>query len=138
MTEAEVQTPPKKKQSSTKKKVRKNISTGIVHIKASFNNTNVTVTDVQGRVIAWATSGICGFKGARKSTPYAAGLAAKNAIDKAKDHGLRTVTVQVKGPGTGRESAIRALQSTGIKVLSIEDVTPIPHNGCRPSKQRRV
>ena len=137
MTEAVVQ-PIKKRQPSAKKKIRKNVSTGIVYVKASFNNTNVTITDLQGHVIAWATSGLCGFKGARKSTPYAAGLAAKNALDKARDYGLRTVTVKVKGPGSGRESAIRALQATGVKVLSIEDVTPIPHNGCRPSKQRRV
>ncbi|HET6613586.1 MAG TPA: 30S ribosomal protein S11 [Kofleriaceae bacterium] len=122
----------------TKKKVKKNIQTGVAHIASTFNNTIVTITDVSGNVISWSSSGSCGFKGSRKSTPFAAQLAAENAAKKAQDHGLRNVSVFVKGPGSGRESALRALQSAGFKISLIRDVTPIPHNGCRPPKRRRV
>ncbi|MFO1462661.1 MAG: 30S ribosomal protein S11 [bacterium] len=121
-----------------KKKVRKNIGVGVVHINATFNNTIVTVTDVSGNVIAWSTSGAKGFKGSRKSTPFAAQIAAEDAVRKAMEHGLRSVTVLVKGPGSGRESALRAIANTGVRVTYIRDVTPIPHNGCRPPKKRRV
>ena len=121
-----------------KKKVKKNIQTGVAHISATFNNTIVTITDVTGNVISWSSAGACGFKGARKSTPFAAQLAAEAAARKAQEHGMRTVQVFIKGPGSGRESAIRALQSAGFKVSLIRDVTPIPHNGCRPPKRRRV
>jgi small subunit ribosomal protein S11 len=122
----------------TKKKVKKNIQTGVAHISSTFNNTVVTITDVSGNVISWSSAGACGFKGSRKSTPFAAQLAAENAARKAQDHGMRNVSVFVKGPGAGRESALRALQSTGFKISLIRDVTPIPHNGCRPPKRRRV
>ena len=122
----------------TKKKVKKNIQTGIAHIAATFNNTLVTITDISGNVISWSSAGACGFKGSRKSTPFAAQLAAESAARKAQEHGMRTVQVFIKGPGSGRESAIRALQSAGFKVSLIRDVTPIPHNGCRPPKRRRV
>lgn len=122
----------------TKKKVKKNISSGVAHIAATFNNTIVTITDVSGNVISWSSAGACGFKGSRKSTPFAAQLAAESAARKAQEHGMRTVQVFIKGPGSGRESAIRALQSAGFKVSLIRDVTPIPHNGCRPPKRRRV
>ena len=122
----------------TKRKVKKNIQTGVAHIAATFNNTIVTITDVSGNVISWSSAGACGFKGSRKSTPFAAQLAAENAARKAQEHGMRTVQVYIKGPGSGRESAIRALQSAGFKVSLIRDVTPIPHNGCRPPKRRRV
>jgi small subunit ribosomal protein S11 len=122
----------------TKKKVKKNIQTGVAHISSTFNNTVVTITDVSGNVISWSSAGACGFKGSRKSTPFAAQLAAENAARKAQDHGMRNVSVLVKGPGAGRESALRALQSTGFKISLIRDVTPIPHNGCRPPKRRRV
>lgn len=122
----------------TKKKVKKNIQTGVAHIAATFNNTIVTITDVSGNVISWSSAGACGFKGSRKSTPFAAQLAAESAARKAQEHGMRTVQVFIKGPGSGRESAIRALQSAGFKVSLIRDVTPIPHNGCRPPKRRRV
>ncbi len=122
----------------TKKKVKKNIQTGIAHISATFNNTLVTITDISGNVISWGSAGGCGFKGSRKSTPFAAQLAAETAARKAMEHGMRTVQVFIKGPGSGRESAIRALQSAGFKVSLIRDVTPIPHNGCRPPKRRRV
>lgn len=121
-----------------KKKVKKNIQTGVAHIAATFNNTIVTITDVSGNVISWSSAGACGFKGSRKSTPFAAQLAAESAARKAQEHGMRTVQVFIKGPGSGRESAIRALQSAGFKVSLIRDVTPIPHNGCRPPKRRRV
>jgi small subunit ribosomal protein S11 len=121
-----------------KKKVRKNVQTGIAHISSTFNNTIVTITDVSGNVIAWSSAGANGFKGSRKSTPFAAQLAAENAAKKAQDHGMRTVQVFVKGPGAGRESALRALQAAGFKISLIRDVTPIPHNGCRPPKRRRV
>ena len=121
-----------------KKKVRKNIQTGVAHISATFNNTIVSITDVSGNVVAWSSSGTCGFKGSRKSTPFAAQLAAENAAKKAQDHGMRTVQVFVKGPGSGRETAIRSLQAAGLEVGSISDVTPVPHNGCRPPKRRRV
>ena len=121
-----------------RKKERKNITNGVVHVNSSFNNTMVTITDVQGNTIAWTSSGLMGFKGSRKSTPYAAQLAAEDAGKKASEHGLKNVDVEVSGPGSGRESALRALQSIGFTITSIRDVTPIPHNGCRPPKRRRV
>lgn len=121
-----------------KKKVRKNISTGIAHIQSSFNNTLVTITDVNGNVISWSSAGSRGFSGSRKSTPFAAQLAAEDAARKAQEHGMRTLALFIKGPGAGRESALRAFQSAGIRVTLIRDVTPIPHNGCRPPKRRRV
>ena len=121
-----------------KRKEKKNIPEGIVHIQSTFNNTIVTITDLSGDVVAWSSSGMQGFKGSRKSTPFAAQMAAEDAVKKAKEHGLRSVQVYVKGPGSGRESALRSLQTTGIRITSIRDVTPIPHNGCRPPKRRRV
>jgi small subunit ribosomal protein S11 len=121
-----------------KKRTKKNVPIGIVHIHASFNNTIITITDPTGNVIAWSSAGVRGFKGSRKSTPFAAQMAAEDAARKAADQGMRTVTVYVKGPGAGRESALRALSSAGIRVTVIKDVTPIPHNGCRPPKRRRV
>ena len=121
-----------------KKKVRKNVQSGICHIQSTFNNTMITITDAQGNTIAWSSSGSLGFKGSRKSTPYAAQVAAEDAGKKAMEHGMRTIEVEVKGPGSGRESALRALQAVGFQVTSIRDVTPIPHNGCRPPKRRRV
>jgi len=121
-----------------KRKERKNISTGVAHVNASFNNTMVTITDIQGNTIAWSSAGIMGFKGSRKSTPYAAQLAAEDAAAKAQEHGVKTIEVEVRGPGSGRESALRALQAAGFNVTSIRDVTSIPHNGCRPRKRRRV
>lgn len=121
-----------------KRRERKNISSGVVHVNASFNNTMITVTDEQGNAISWSSAGGMGFKGSRKSTPYAAQLAAEDAAKKAMEHGMQTVNVQVRGPGSGRESALRALQSAGLTVSMIRDVTPIPHNGCRPRKRRRV
>ena len=121
-----------------KKKEKKNITTGIAHINSSFNNTKVLISDVQGNAIAWSSSGTMGFKGSRKATPYAAQLAAEDAGKKASEHGLKNVDVEVSGPGSGRESALRALQSIGFNITSIRDVTPIPHNGCRPPKRRRV
>jgi small subunit ribosomal protein S11 len=123
---------------SQKPKERKNIAQGVVHIKSTFNNTVVNITDVGGDTISWASAGMVGFKGSKKSTPFAAQLAAENAARKAMEHGLRRVEVQVKGPGAGRETAIRALQAVGIEVTLIKDVTPLPHNGCRPPKRRRV
>ena len=123
---------------SAKRKPRKNVSTGIVHVKASFNNTIVTITDVNGNVVSWSSCGSRNFKGSRKSTPFAAQLAAEDAARKAQDHGMRTIAIFVKGPGSGRESALRAFQSVGMRVTLIRDVTPIPHNGCRPPKRRRV
>jgi len=120
-----------------RKRDRKNVSSGVVHIKSSFNNTIVTITDAQGNVISWASSGAVGFKGSRKSTPYAAQQAAERAANQAMEHGLRRVEVQVKGPGSGRDTAVRSIQNTGIEVTSIKDVTPVPHNGCRQPKRRR-
>ena len=117
---------------------RKNVSTGVVHIKSSFNNTIVSITDQEGNVISWASAGNVGFKGSRKSTPFAAQLAAEQAARRAMEHGVRKVDVVVKGPGSGRETAIRSIQNTGIEVTGIKDVTPVPHNGCRPPKRRRV
>ena len=122
----------------TKKKEKKNVANGVVHIQSTFNNTIVTITDTVGNVVAWSSAGMQGFKGSRKSTPFAAQLAAQDAAKKAMEHGMRSVEVYVKGPGPGRESALRALQATGFSVLTIKDVTPIPHNGCRPPKRRRV
>jgi len=122
----------------TKKKVKKNVQSGIAHIQSTFNNTIVTITDVSGNVVAWSSSGVRGFKGSRKSTPFAAQLAAEDAAKKAMDHGMRSIAVFVNGPGSGRESALRALQAAGFKITLIRDVTPIPHNGCRPPKRRRV
>ncbi|MBW2517206.1 MAG: 30S ribosomal protein S11, partial [Deltaproteobacteria bacterium] len=116
----------------TKKKVKKNVASGVVHIQSTFNNTIVTITDVGGNVISWSSAGVQGFKGSRKSTPFAAQLAAEDAAKKAMEHGMKTVEVYVKGPGPGRESALRALQAAGFNVSMIKDVTPIPHNGCRP------
>jgi len=121
-----------------KRRERKNIERGAAHIQSSFNNTIVTITDVQGNTLSWASSGGLGFKGSRKSTPYAAQMAAETAAKAAMEHGLKTVEVYVKGPGSGREAAIRALQAAGLDVTMIKDVTPIPHNGCRPPKRRRV
>jgi small subunit ribosomal protein S11 len=121
-----------------KRKEKKNVPTGIAHIQATFNNTRVTITDPQGNTIAWATAGGQGFKGSRKSTPFAAQLAAEDAVKKAMEHGVRTVEVRIKGPGAGRESALRGIQAAGLNVTLIKDVTPIPHNGCRPPKRRRV
>ena len=123
---------------SGKKKVKKNVPSGVVHIKSTFNNTTINVTDLSGNTISWSTAGTQGFKGSRKSTPFAAQLAAEDAAKKAMDHGMRQVVVLVRGPGAGRESALRAIQSSGLKISVIKDVTPIPHNGCRPSKRRRV
>ena len=121
-----------------RRKERKNITNGVAHVNASFNNTMVTITDVQGNTISWSSSGVMGFKGSRKSTPYAAQVAAEDAAKKAQEHGMKTLEVEVRGPGSGRESALRALQAAGFTVTSIRDVTPIPHNGCRPRKKRRV
>ena len=121
-----------------KKVVKKNVATGICHIQSTFNNTIVTITDITGNVISWASAGSRGFKGSRKSTPFAAQLAAEEAARRAMEHGMRSVAVFVKGPGAGRESALRALQSTCFRITLIRDVTPIPHNGCRPPKRRRV
>ncbi|HVI02723.1 MAG TPA: 30S ribosomal protein S11 [Enhygromyxa sp.] len=121
-----------------KRKVKKNVPTGVVHIRSTFNNTLVTITDVNGNTVAWASSGIRGFKGSRKSTPFAAQLAADQAARAAQDHGMTSVSIRVSGPGAGRESALRAIQAAGMRVTSIKDVTPIPHNGCRPPKRRRV
>ena len=122
----------------TKKKEKKNISNGVVHIRSTFNNTIITITDTAGNVISWSSSGIMGFKGSRKSTPFAAQLTAEDAAKKAMEHGVKNVEVYVKGPGAGRESALRSLQAAGFNVTLIKDVTPVPHNGCRPPKRRRV
>ena len=121
-----------------KKRERKNISTGVAHVNASFNNTIITISDMQGNTISWSSAGAHGFKGSRKATPYAAQVTAEDAGKKAQEHGMRTLEVLVKGPGSGRESALRALQAVGFTITSIKDVTPIPHNGCRPPKRRRV
>lgn len=122
----------------TKRKTRKNVQTGVAHIQATFNNTIVTITDTHGNALSWSSAGARGFKGSRKSTPYAAGVAAEDAARKAQEHGLKTVSVNLKGPGSGREAALRSLQSAGLRITSIRDVTPVPHNGCRPPKRRRV
>jgi len=122
----------------TKKREKKNILNGVVHIQSTFNNTIITITDPTGNVVAWSSAGVQGFKGSRKSTPFAAQLAAEDAVKKAMEHGMRNVEVYVKGPGAGRESALRSLQAAGFNVIMIKDVTPIPHNGCRPPKRRRV
>ena len=124
--------------SRVRRRERKNITNGVVHVNASFNNTMVTITDEQGNAIAWSSAGGMGFKGSRKSTPFAAQMAAEDAAKKAMEHGRKTVNAEVRGPGSGRESALRALQSAGLTVNMIKDVTPIPHNGCRPRKRRRV
>jgi len=121
-----------------RRRERKNITSGVAHVNASFNNTMITITDAQGNSIAWASSGSSGFKGSRKSTPYAAQIAADATARKAMEHGVKTLEVEVKGPGSGRESALRALQAAGFTITSIKDVTPIPHNGCRPPKRRRI
>jgi len=126
------------KKRGTKKVVKKNIATGIAHIRSTFNNTIVSITDVNGNVVSWASAGSRGFKGSRKSTPFAAQLAAEEAARRAAEHGMRSIAVFVKGPGSGRESALRAFQGAGFKVTLIRDVTPVPHNGCRPPKRRRV
>src|ERR1043165_611468 len=123
---------------AAKKKIRKGVTRGVAHIKATFNNTMVTITDVNGETLSWASAGTVGFKGARKSTPFAAGRAAEHAAQQARKHGLMEVEVKVKGPGAGREQAVLNLQNAGLKVTGIEDVTPLPHNGCRPPKKRRV
>jgi small subunit ribosomal protein S11 len=127
-----------KETTRVKRRERKNITSGVAHVSASFNNTMVTITDAQGNAIAWSSAGLCGFKGSRKSTPYAAQMAAEDAGKKALDHGMKTIEVKVSGPGSGRESALRALQAVGFTITTIQDVTPIPHNGCRPPKRRRV
>lgn len=127
-----------KAQRSNKKRVKKNVATGVAHISATFNNTIITITDVHGATISWSSAGARGFKHSRKSTPFAAQLAAEDAARKARDHGMKTVSVFLKGPGSGRESALRAIQSAGLKVTLIRDVTPVPHNGCRSPKRRRV
>jgi small subunit ribosomal protein S11 len=127
-----------KAKKAAKKKIKKNIPIGGVHIQSSFNNTIITITDPRGNVVSWASGGVVGFKGSRKSTPFAAQLAAENAAKKAIENGMKTVDVYVKGPGAGREAALRALQGAGLKIHLIKDVTPIPHNGCRPPKRRRV
>jgi small subunit ribosomal protein S11 len=121
-----------------RRRERKNISSGVAHVSASFNNTMITITDAQGNAIAWSSAGSQGFKGSRKSTPFAAQVAAEQAGRKAQEHGMKTLEVEVRGPGSGRESALRALQAVGFTITSIRDVTPIPHNGCRPRKRRRV
>ena len=127
-----------KEPARVKRRERKNITSGVAHVNASFNNTMITITDAQGNTISWSSAGAMGFKGSRKSTPYAAQMAAEDAAKKAMEHGLKTVEVNVAGPGSGRESALRALQAAGLVVTTIRDVTAIPHNGCRPPKRRRV
>jgi small subunit ribosomal protein S11 len=121
-----------------RKKVRRNVTVGVAHIKATFNNTVITITDTKGETLCWASAGTCGFKGSRKSTPFAGQMSAQQVAEKAVKYGMKEVDVRVKGPGSGRESAITALQAAGLKIKSIEDVTPLPHNGCRPKKRRRV
>lgn len=135
---AKAATAPARKTTTRRRRERKNIERGAVHIRSSFNNTIITITDMSGNALSWCTSGKLGFRGSRKSTPFAAQMAAENAARAAMEHGLRTVEVYVRGPGSGREAAIRALQSAGLEVSMIKDVTPIPHNGCRPPKRRRV
>lgn len=124
--------------SRVKKKERKNITSGVAHVNSTFNNTRITITDAQGNAISWSTAGAQGFKGSRKSTPYAAQIAAEDAGKKAQEHGMKTLEVEVKGPGAGREAALRALQTIGFTITAIKDVTPVPHNGCRKKKKRRV
>jgi small subunit ribosomal protein S11 len=128
----------REKRAAPKRKERKNISAGVAHVNSSFNNTMITITDAQGNAISWSSAGMMGFKGSRKSTPYAAQVAAEDAGRKAQEHGMRTLEIMVQGPGSGRESALRALQSVGFQITAIRDVTPIAHNGCRPPKRRRV
>jgi small subunit ribosomal protein S11 len=130
--------PTKKSSSKKPKKEKRHVVHGVAHVQASFNNTLITITDLEGNVVSWASAGTLGFKGSRKGTPFAAQQAAMTAANAAKEHGLRSLDIRVKGPGSGRESAIRALQAAGVEVKSIRDVTPIPHNGCRPPKRRRV
>ncbi|MEM6710972.1 MAG: 30S ribosomal protein S11 [Pseudomonadota bacterium] len=127
-----------KEATRVRRRERKNITSGVAHVRSSFNNTMITITDVQGNAISWSSCGAMGFKGSRKSTPYAAQVAAEDAAKKASEHGVKTLEVEVSGPGSGRESALRALQAAGFTITSIRDVTPIPHNGCRPPKRRRV
>ena len=127
-----------KEAARVKRRERKNISSGVAHVNSTFNNTMITITDAQGNTISWSSAGMQGFKGSRKSTPYAAQVAAEDAAKKAMEHGMKTLEVEVSGPGSGRESALRALQATGFTITSIRDVTPIAHNGCRPPKRRRV
>lgn len=129
---------PQRGRSRSRKRVKKNVPHAMAHIKATFNNTIINITDMEGNTLAWASAGTIGFKGSRKSTPFAAQLAAESAAKQAKEHGVRKVDVKVKGPGSGRETAIRTLQANGLEVGSIKDVTPVPHNGCRPKKKRRV
>ena len=123
---------------STRRKTRRNVTVGVAHVKATFNNTMITITDGKGETLCWASAGTCGFKGSRKSTPFAGQLSAQQVAEKAIKFGMKEIEVKVKGPGSGRESAITALQAAGLKIKSIEDVTPLPHNGCRPKKRRRV
>ncbi|MBC5638576.1 MULTISPECIES: 30S ribosomal protein S11 [Ornithinibacillus] len=127
-----------RKTNTRKRRVKKNVETGVAHIRSTFNNTIVTITDVQGNVVGWSSAGALGFKGSRKSTPFAAQMAAETAAKTAVDNGMKTLEVSVKGPGAGREAAIRSLQAAGLEVTAIKDVTPVPHNGCRPPKRRRV
>ncbi|KGX85356.1 30S ribosomal protein S11 [Pontibacillus litoralis] len=127
-----------RKTNTRKKRVKKNIESGVAHIRSTFNNTIVSITDVQGNLISWSSAGALGFKGSRKSTPYAAQMAAEAAAKSSQEHGMKTLEVTVKGPGAGREAAIRSLQAAGLEVTAIRDVTPVPHNGCRPPKRRRV
>ena len=127
-----------KEATRVRRRERKNIASGVAHVASTFNNTMITITDAQGNTIAWSSAGTMGFKGSRKSTPFAAQMAAENAGRKAMEHGMRTLEIEVRGPGSGRESALRALQAVGLAVTAIRDVTPIPHNGCRPPKRRRV
>ncbi|KAB8127654.1 30S ribosomal protein S11 [Gracilibacillus oryzae] len=127
-----------RKTNTRKRRVKKNIDTGVAHIRSTFNNTIVTITDVQGNAVSWSSAGALGFKGSRKSTPFAAQMAAEAAAKAAQDHGMKSLEVTVKGPGAGREAAIRSLQAAGLEVTAIVDVTPVPHNGCRPPKRRRV
>jgi small subunit ribosomal protein S11 len=127
-----------KDKTRVRRREKKNITSGVAHVNASFNNTMITITDAQGNTISWSSAGTKGFKGSRKSTPYAAQMAAEDAGRKAMEHGMKTIEVEVSGPGSGRESALRALQACGLQVVAITDVTPIPHNGCRPRKRRRV
>jgi len=126
------------RKSTRKKKEKKNVPTGLAHVQSTFNNTIITITDLEGRVVSWSSSGAMGFKGSRKGTPFAAQVAGEDSARKAKEHGVKRVEVYVKGPGSGREAAIRSLQAAGLQVSIIKDVTPIPHNGCRPPKRRRV
>ncbi|MEO8323547.1 MAG: 30S ribosomal protein S11 [Actinomycetota bacterium] len=129
---------PPKKAKKTRRKEKKNVVHGVAHIKSTFNNTIISISDLEGNVLSWASAGNVGFKGSRKSTPFAAQLAAETASRRAQEHGVRRVDVEVKGPGSGRETAIRSLQASGLEVIGIKDVTPVPHNGCRPRKRRRV